>query len=126
MAPENITVYRITPANVTGLAQKDTGDAGGDAGFYAGMMLVHLAACEPPYTSWGCFLAEKPVITKFTLETDGVYGPYLKCNPRVHTDSVTWEDTAHFDCTCAPRPPPPRPGPRRQAQPRTPARAAPA
>ena len=81
MAPENLTVYRITPANVTGLSQKDTGDAGGDAGFYAGMMLVHLAECKPPYTSWGCFLAEKPVITKYLLETDGVYGPYLKCTP---------------------------------------------
>ena len=81
MKPENVTVFRITPANVTGLAQKDTGNAGGDAGFYAGMMLIHLSQCEPPYTSWGCFLAENPVVTKFTLETDGVYGPYLKCTP---------------------------------------------
>ena len=67
MRPENLTVYRLTPANVTGLAQRDTGDAGGDAGFYAGMMLVHLESCEPPYTSWGCFLANQPVITKYSL-----------------------------------------------------------
>ena len=53
-------------------------------------MLIHLSQCEPPYTSWGCFLAENPVVTKFTLETDGVYGPYLKCNlqPRdIHAPS---------------------------------------
>ncbi len=102
MKPENLTVYRLTPANVTGLAQKDTGDAGGDAGFYAGMMLVHLETCKPPFTSWGCFLANQPVITKYILETDGVYGPYLKCNPRVYYDDdheVAWEDTATFDCT---------------------------
>ena len=103
MKPENLTVYRITPYNVTGLSQKDTGDAGGDAGFYAGMMLVHLAECQPPYTSSGCFLAASPpVITKYLLETDGEYGPYLKCNPRVHTDPdghVLWQDTSKFDCT---------------------------
>ena len=88
LRPENKTVYRITPFNVTGLVQKDTGDAGGDAGFCAlehcaasedshfdissvdllsklgllrlkcqcladaGMMLIHLAECKPPYMRW--------------------------------------------------------------------------
>eukprot|EP01052_Picozoa_sp_SAG31_P011869 SAG31_NODE_683_length_12836_cov_8.304938_2_plen_143_part_00 len=69
----------------------------------AGMMLVYLAECKPPYMRWGCFLAEQPVITKYILETDGTYGPYLKCNPRVHVDPKTgtaiWEDTTNFDCT---------------------------
>jgi hypothetical protein len=79
MKPENVSVYRITPSNVTGLSQKDTGDDLGDAGFYAVMMLPHLSECKPPYTSWGCFLADNAVVTKSILETDGEYRPDLQC-----------------------------------------------
>ena len=34
--PANITVYRITPNNVTGIQNKNTGNAPGDVSFYLG------------------------------------------------------------------------------------------
>jgi hypothetical protein len=96
-APENLTLYRLTPRNVTGLADKDTGDAAGDAGFYTGFMFLHLLDCSPGGVKLGCFLADDPVITAFVVETDGRYGPYLKCNPRQR--AATWVDTSVWDCT---------------------------
>ena len=81
-APTNLTVYRLTAEKMLkyGVGNKDTGDAAGDVGFYMGRFMS-LVDCKPPWTSHGCFLDEQPVIQEFTLETDGMWGPYMKCNP---------------------------------------------
>ena len=34
----NTTIYRLTPGNVTDVVNKDTGDPGGDMGFYLGRL----------------------------------------------------------------------------------------
>ena len=78
--PENITVYRITPKNTTGIQNKDTGNAPGDISFYlARKNLTQQCALDP--TSFGCFLDGDNIYGKFTVEIDGRYGPYFECNP---------------------------------------------
>ena len=97
-APENLTLYRLTPSNVTGIVDHDTGDATGDAGFYGSFLMLRLLDCAPPWSGFGCFLANDPVVSQFTVEVDGQYGPYLKCNPRSH-ENPAWVDTQSWDCT---------------------------
>ena len=78
--PTNITVYRITPKNTTGIQNKDTGDAPGDISFYlARKNLTQQCARDP--TSFGCFLDGDNIYGKFVVEIDGQYGPYFECNP---------------------------------------------
>ena len=63
--------YRLTPHNVSGVIEKDTGDAAGDLGFYL-MTLRKLATCSPSQANTDeCFLALEPVIRQFIVETDG-------------------------------------------------------
>jgi hypothetical protein len=94
---ENLTVYRLTPHNVTDLVNKDTGDPGGDLGFYLGR-LQSLWKCKPPYNAGekGCFLANDPVIVAFDVEFDGLYGPFLRCNPEEIPGGFV--DTSNFGC----------------------------
>ena len=101
-APENLTIYRLTPSNVTGIVDHDTGDATGDAGFYGSFLMLRMLGCATPWNGFGCFLANDPVISQFSVEVDGQYGPYLKCNPRQHYTSKgrsAWVDTKTWDCT---------------------------
>lgn len=51
----NITVYRITPANVTGLENKNTGDSIGDINFFL-MRKNMTMECAADPNGWGCFL----------------------------------------------------------------------
>ena len=54
-APSNVTLYRLTPTNVTGISNKDTGNAPGDVSFFLGKKnLTQRCAMDP--TGWGCFL----------------------------------------------------------------------
>ena len=82
MKPTNLTAYRLTAEKMLqyGVGNKDTGDAAGDVGFYMSRFMS-LVDCAPPWTRHGCFLDEQPVIQQFVIETDGVWGPYMKCNP---------------------------------------------
>jgi hypothetical protein len=40
-----------------------------------------------------CFLAYKTVVTSFSVEVDGQYGPYFRCNP----EQRSVDDPAHID-----------------------------
>ena len=78
--PFNKTLWRWTPKNVTGIKNKDTGDAPGDISFYlARKNLTQQCARDP--TSFGCFLDGDNIYGKFVVEIDGQYGPYFECNP---------------------------------------------
>ena len=66
--PENKTLYRLTPTNVTGVRNKDTGDAPGDVSFFLSKKnLTQQCAADP--TSWGCFLDGTNIYGRF--------GPYF-------------------------------------------------
>ena len=60
--PTNITLYRITPKNVTGIQNKNTGDAPGDVSFFLGKKNIAQRCAQNP-TSFGCF-----------LDGDNIYG----------------------------------------------------
>ena len=114
-APSNITLYRLTPKNVTGIQNKDTGDAPGDISFLLSRKnLTQECALDPK--GWGCFLDGDNLYGKFTVEFDGNYGPYFECNPiAVYEEASTlrdpitewgvsswpspkWSDTRDFEC----------------------------
>ena len=88
---ENLTVYRVTPYNVSGLDNKNTGDAAGDLFFRLGDELwlrsfcrahpeLHYDRCKGG--NWAdAGLLRNDVYASFTVETDGSYGPYSQCNP---------------------------------------------
>lgn len=60
--PTNITLYRITPKNVTGIQNKNTGDAPGDVSFFLGRKNITQRCAMHP-ASFGCF-----------LDGDNIYG----------------------------------------------------
>ena len=88
---ENLTLYRVTPYNLSGLDNKNTGDPAGDLFFRLGDELwlrsfcrahpeLHYDRCEGG--NWAdAGLLNQNVYASFTVETDGSYGPYSECNP---------------------------------------------
>ena len=94
-------MYRLTPGNVTGLADKDTGGSAGDLGFVF-QRLSTLARCKAGSADEGtCFLAFEPVVKQFFVDVDGKYGPFMRCNPmqfaefKTHSELV---DTTRWSC----------------------------
>ena len=87
---ENITIYRISPKNVTDLANHDTGDAPGDIGFFLSEKALK-AECERNPTDIACFLAGENVYVSWLVEIDGKFGPYHMCNPTNGNASGTWQ-----------------------------------
>lgn len=100
--PKNVTLYRLTPKNVTGIQNKDTGDAAGDITFYLEKKnLTRECALHP--TSFGCFLDGDNIYGEFVVEMSTQFGPYFDCLPVNHyaggiTDKAAWVDTRKFDC----------------------------
>lgn len=95
---QQISLYRVTPRNVTDIANKNTGDPPGDIGFYLSrMQLVQQCARDP--NSRGCFLAGDNVFAEFTVEVDGRFGPYQMCNPVMFPDAGGATDTRDFECS---------------------------
>lgn len=92
-----VPVYRLTPWNVTDIVNKDTGDPGGDMGFYLGR-LHSIWSCTPPYIKGSCFLADNPVIISFDVEMDGNYGPYVRCNPEELSQNQNYLDMKTWGC----------------------------
>jgi hypothetical protein len=92
---QNLTVYRMTAANVSGLANKNTGDAPGDLVFNMGERGVPMVCrhetgssrgrlCEGGSTqSW--LLKSSLVYVEWTVEVDGAWGPYQPCNLNITT-----------------------------------------
>jgi hypothetical protein len=91
---ENLTLYRVTPRNVTDIANKNTGDPPGDIGFYLSRKSL-VVECRDDPTNQRCFLAGDNIFAQFVVEVDGNYGGYHMCNP----DQYPWgDDTKNFEC----------------------------
>merc|ERR1712086_361423 len=93
---QNISIYRLTPINYTGVTNMDTGDAAGDVMFGLNQMLLpQLCPMEPDFT-WCAnrqYLSgggAHMVYTQFTVESDARFGEYNACNPNA--------DTGIFEC----------------------------
>merc|ERR1711968_199606 len=80
--PMNITMYRITPRNVTGLVNKNTADAPGDITFVISKKNITQQCLKHP-ESLGCHTdqEDKDMYGQFIVEVDGQWGPYQMCNP---------------------------------------------
>lgn len=96
----NITLYRLTPTNVTGLRNKNTGDAPGDVSYYMSKKNLTQECASHP-TSMGCLLDGQNLYGAFVVEVSSQYGPYQECNPahvgRTPEDPL-WKDTRQFVC----------------------------
>lgn len=80
--PSLLTLYRLTPTNVTDLANKDTGDAEGDAFFTLDEYDLPMRCINGSGTqARGCFLDVTDIYMQFEVAVDGKYGPYGHCNP---------------------------------------------
>jgi len=83
----NLTVYRVTPKNITGdVMDKNTGDSGGDLYFSIYEMIFPLYCLEDPGDS-SCTarktlnIPNNNVFERSTLEVDTLYGVYNGCVP---------------------------------------------
>ena len=93
-APETLTLYRLTPRNITDLVNKDTGDAEGDAFFTLDEYDLPMRCSQGASTNArGCFLDVNDIYMAFEVEVDGLYGPYGHCNPP-HQNSLV----GNFSC----------------------------
>lgn len=94
-----MTVYRMTPFGVLDLGEKDSGDAKGDTSFVLSRKTISYMCRVNPSdfmcTSVTQFSGDNPnstdLILAFTIEVDGNWGPYLKCNPvDIKTPTGLW------------------------------------
>ena len=100
-------MYRLTPGNVTGLANKDTGGSAGDLGFVF-ERLSALEHCSPDEANTNeCFLTLNPIVKQFYVDVDGKYGPFMRCNPMPFPTLNAVSNTELVDTTqwgCCERP----------------------
>jgi hypothetical protein len=89
--PQNITIYRITPANVTGVTNKNTADAPGDITFVISKKNVTQQCLHDPH-GMGCATDQElnDLYVEAVVEVDGQFGPYQMCNPANGYDTGNW------------------------------------
>jgi len=90
----NLTLYRITPRNYTGIADLDTGDAAGDAffGLYEKAAPV-VCRDRDPRSGSSALCGNSPILqipgfnvyTATKVEADARMGDYAQCNPSLDT-----------------------------------------
>ena len=117
--PLQLSAYRITPRNYTGLANFDSGDAAGDVYFGLYEFALPLICADQPdlLNCRNIPILSIPgfnVYTKSTLEVDPRFGEYQGCNPSPTTGLfscqafghacwyATPESRAAFGGVCAP------------------------
>ena len=90
--PQNITVYRITPKNVTGVSNKNTADPAGDISFVitkknVTQTCLHCTDCQGCHTD----VEFLDLYLQAVIEFDGQWGPYQMCNPADGWDTADWK-----------------------------------
>jgi hypothetical protein len=95
--PKNITIYRITPSNVTGVLNKNTADGPGDITFVISKKNQTQYCLHDPQ-GMGCAtdIESNDLYGAFKVEVDGQFGPYQMCNPA--TDEHGRTDTSNWFC----------------------------
>jgi hypothetical protein len=93
--------YRMTPWNVTGMVDHDTGDVRGDLGFMLAKYMSE-SKCRSPYNTEACFLEDHTVVGAFDVIFDSNYGPYLKCNPNFLPGSDVRVNMSDWLCVSEP------------------------
>jgi hypothetical protein len=87
--PKNITVYRVTPHNITGdITNLNTGDAGGD-GYFSTYEMIFPLYCDQQPTDGSCTarkslnIPNNNVFEESIVEVDPRFGVYNGCIPNV-------------------------------------------
>jgi hypothetical protein len=96
---------------VTGIANKDTGDAQGDL-FFTLLSATKASECDkpnpPPYA--GCFLAGDNIFERYRVQVDGGWGIYQECNPASVPLPAEQQNSGSFACcgglSCSAKPGP--------------------
>ena len=98
-APQELDLIRMTPRNVSGIANKDTGDDAGDL-FFTLVSATKPAECAKPNPPpWaGCFLNGDNVFLKYSVQVDGLWGIYQECNPAKAPLPSTQSNSGSFAC----------------------------
>jgi hypothetical protein len=91
----------MTPWNVTGMVDHDTGDARGDLGFMLQTYMTE-SKCRAPYNTEKCFLEDRTVVGAFDVTFDSNYGPFLKCNPNFLAGSDERVNMSDWLCVSEP------------------------
>eukprot|EP00662_Eupelagonemidae_sp_cell21_P025858 gene25858-3223_t len=106
--PRNVTFYRMTPPDVLGMADKNSGDAAGDASFVLERR-TQLEYCRRDPTNQICKdivindTSNPDVVLAVDIEIDGQWGPYLFCNPlSVANPEGAWRCTPGINSSSAP------------------------
>ena len=97
-AAANLTVYRITPQNYTGVTNMDTGDAYGDVFFGLYEFLIPIMCADPKMSPSQTQCRNVPILSipdfnvyqQSVLEVDSRFGEYNMCNPN--------PDSGVFEC----------------------------
>ena len=89
--PQNITLYRVTPHNVTGIVNKNSADAPGDITFVISKKNLTQVCLHDP-TEQGCStdVEQKAMYGEHHVEISGQWGPYQMCNPGLGWDTRNW------------------------------------
>ena len=85
----NITVYRITPRNYTGLTNFDSGSPGGDTFFGIYELQAPLVCTNKQSSHYNLLCQNQPILqipgfnvyTRTIVEMDARFGDYSECNP---------------------------------------------
>lgn len=105
---QNLTLYRVTPKNYSGVKNMNTGDAAGDAYFAIYEATFPLYCKQMPHdsscTSTGILnIPNFNVYTEFVVEVDTRFGVYSGCTPNADTgifqcDPYTGNSEGAHDC----------------------------
>lgn len=97
--PTVMTLTRMTPRGINGIANKDTGDAAGDL-FFTLVSATKASECNQPNPPpWaGCFLNGDDVYIKSRVSIDGRYGIYQECNPASAPLPPAQQNEGSFAC----------------------------
>jgi hypothetical protein len=96
----NLTVYRTTPINYTGITNMDSGDAHGDAMFGLNQLLLPVICPHMPTFTWCANMqylsggSAHMVYSEFVVSTKPHFGDYSACNPDPKTGIFACE---HYD-----------------------------
>jgi len=97
--PAEMTLIRMTPRGVHGIANKDTGDDAGDL-FFTLISAIKASQCTgadpPPWA--GCFLNGDDIFIKSRVAVDGRWGIYQECNPASLPLPPEQENPGSFAC----------------------------
>jgi hypothetical protein len=106
----NITVYRVTPTNLTGVADRDTGDDAGDVFFSLYEAILPVYCPQNPLdsicniTSGVLGNTSRNVYRQSVLEVDESFGVYSGCNPQadgsVECDVYARQPVCWYNMSC--------------------------